>query len=52
MTSAKRAGRRSTLRLVAASLEAAERWELGLYVAHLEQRAHTGRDGDRSGTLR
>ena len=33
MTTAKRQGRKTTLRLVAASLEAAERWELRLYVA-------------------
>jgi circadian clock protein KaiB len=33
MTTAKRPGRKSTLRAVAASLEAAERWELRLYVA-------------------
>jgi circadian clock protein KaiB len=33
MTGAKRPGRKSTLRLVTASLEAAERWELRLYVA-------------------
>ncbi len=33
MTAAKRQGRKTTLRLVAASLEAAERWELRLYVA-------------------
>ena len=33
MTAAKRPGRKTTLRLVAASLEAAERWELRLYVA-------------------
>ena len=33
MTAAKRPGRKSTLRAVAASLEAAERWELRLYVA-------------------
>jgi circadian clock protein KaiB len=33
MTAVKRSGRKSTLRAVAASLEAAERWELRLYVA-------------------
>ena len=33
MTAAKRPGRKSTLRLVAASLDAVERWELRLYVA-------------------
>jgi circadian clock protein KaiB len=33
MTIATRPGRKSTLRLVAASLEVAERWELRLYVA-------------------
>jgi circadian clock protein KaiB len=33
MTAARQPGRRSALRLVAASLEAAERWELRLYVA-------------------
>jgi circadian clock protein KaiB len=33
MTAATRPGRKSTLRLVAASLDAAERWELRLYVA-------------------
>jgi circadian clock protein KaiB len=33
MTAPKRPGRKSTLRLVAASLAAAERWELRLYVA-------------------
>lgn len=33
MTRAKRPGRKSTLRAVAAGLEAAERWELRLYVA-------------------
>ena len=33
MTAAKRPGRKSTLRAVAASLKAAERWELRLYVA-------------------
>ncbi len=33
MTVERRPGRKSTLRLVAASLEAAERWELRLYVA-------------------
>ena len=33
MTAAKRPGRKSTLRAVAASPKAAERWELRLYVA-------------------
>lgn len=33
MTTARRPGRKSTLRAVAASLEASERWELRLYVA-------------------
>lgn len=33
MTAVKQSGRKSTLRAVAASLEAAERWELRLYVA-------------------
>ena len=33
MTAAKRPGRKATLRLVAASMEAVERWELRLYVA-------------------
>jgi circadian clock protein KaiB len=33
MTAARQPGRKSTLRLVAASLEVAERWELRLYVA-------------------
>jgi circadian clock protein KaiB len=33
MTTARRPARKSTLRAVAASLEAAERWELRLYVA-------------------
>lgn len=33
MTSARRPGRTATLRAVAASLRAAERWELRLYVA-------------------
>lgn len=33
MTAAKRPGRQSMLRAVGASLEAAERWELRLYVA-------------------
>jgi circadian clock protein KaiB len=33
MTAAKRPGRKSALRAVAASMEAAERWELRLYVA-------------------
>lgn len=33
MTAARRPGRKSALRAVAASLEAAERWELRLYVA-------------------
>jgi circadian clock protein KaiB len=33
MTAARRPGRRSTLRAVAASLDAAARWELRLYVA-------------------
>ena len=33
MTAARRRGRKSTLRAVAASLGAAERWELRLYVA-------------------
>lgn len=33
MTAAKRRGRKATLRAVAASLLAAERWELRLYVA-------------------
>ena len=33
MTAAKRPGRKATLRAVAASLEAAARWELRLYVA-------------------
>jgi circadian clock protein KaiB len=33
MTAARRPGRRSALRAVATSLEAAERWELRLYVA-------------------
>ena len=33
MTAVRRPGRRSTLRAVASSLEAAERWELRLYVA-------------------
>jgi circadian clock protein KaiB len=33
MTVARRPGHKSTLRLVAASLEVAERWELRLYVA-------------------
>lgn len=33
MTASKRPGRKAALRAVAASLEAAERWELRLYVA-------------------
>jgi circadian clock protein KaiB len=33
MSTAKRPGRKAVLRVVAASLEAAERWELRLYVA-------------------
>lgn len=33
MTAAKRAGRKTVLRAIGASLEAAERWELRLYVA-------------------
>ena len=33
MTATRRPGRKSTLRAVAAGLEAAERWELRLYVA-------------------